>query len=101
VAAGFRSTLKVQHFSGALCEPDHFSWSTCDPLPRSFTARELRARSFILDSEAWVCGPDSVAIFDALHRHGTVSEAMLYAFDLLVLDGEDLRARQSSVLIGS
>jgi hypothetical protein len=23
--------------------------------------------------------PDSVAIFDALHRHGTVSEAMLYA----------------------
>jgi hypothetical protein len=30
-----------------------------------------------------VCGPDSVAIFDALHRHGTVSEAMLYAFDLV------------------
>jgi hypothetical protein len=33
----------------------------------------------------------SVAIFDALHRRGTVSEAMLYAFDLLELDGEDLR----------
>jgi hypothetical protein len=28
-------------------------------------------------------------VFDALHRHGTVSEAMLYAFDLLELDGED------------
>jgi hypothetical protein len=27
-----------------------------------------------------VCGPDGVAIFDALHRRGTVSEAMLYAF---------------------
>ena len=39
-----------------------------------------------------VCGPDGVAIFDALHRHGTVSEAMLYASDLLALDGEDLRA---------
>jgi bifunctional non-homologous end joining protein LigD len=38
-----------------------------------------------------VCGPDGIAIFDALHRHGTVSEAMLYAFDLLELDGEDLR----------
>jgi bifunctional non-homologous end joining protein LigD len=37
-------------------------------------------------------GPDGVAIFDALHRHGTVSEAMLYAFDLLELDGQDLRA---------
>jgi hypothetical protein len=44
-----------------------------------------------LDGEAVVCGPDGVAIFDALHRRGTVSEAMLYAFDLLELDGEDLR----------
>jgi ATP-dependent DNA ligase len=38
-----------------------------------------------------VCGPDGVAIFDALHRRGTVTEAMLYAFDLLELDGADLR----------
>jgi bifunctional non-homologous end joining protein LigD len=53
----------------------------------------LRARSFTLDGEAVVCGPDGVAVFDALHRRGTVSEAMLYAFDLLELDGEDLRAR--------
>jgi bifunctional non-homologous end joining protein LigD len=29
--------------------------------------------------------------FDALHHRGTVSEAMLYAFDLLELDGDDLR----------
>jgi ATP-dependent DNA ligase len=56
------------------------------------TAMQLRATSFTLDGEACVCGPDGVAIFDALHRHGTVSEAMLYAFDLLELDGEDLRA---------
>ena len=56
------------------------------------TAAELRAASFTLDGEAVVCGLDGVAVFDALHRHGTVSEAMLYAFDLLELDGEDLRA---------
>jgi ATP-dependent DNA ligase len=48
-------------------------------------------RSFTLDGEAVVCGSDGVAIFDALHRRCTVSEAMLYAFDLLELDGEDLR----------
>ena len=41
--------------------------------------------------ETVVRGEDGVAIFDALHRHGTVSDAMLYAFDLLELDGEDLR----------
>ena len=31
-------------------------------------------------------------MFAALHRRGTVTEAMLYAFDLLELDGADLRA---------
>jgi bifunctional non-homologous end joining protein LigD len=55
------------------------------------TAALLRARSFTLDSDAVVCGPDGIAIFDALYRHGTVTEAMPYAFDLLELDGEDLR----------
>jgi bifunctional non-homologous end joining protein LigD len=55
-------------------------------------AAKLRAKSFTLDGEAVVCGPDGVAMFDALHRRGTVAEAMLYAFDLLELDGADLRA---------
>jgi bifunctional non-homologous end joining protein LigD len=55
------------------------------------TAAKLRAKSFTLDGEAVVCGADGVAVFGALHRQGTVSEAMLYAFDLLELDGEDLR----------
>jgi bifunctional non-homologous end joining protein LigD len=46
---------------------------------------QLRAGSFTIDGEAVVCGPDGVVTFDALHRHGTVSETMLYAFDLLEL----------------
>jgi ATP-dependent DNA ligase len=54
-------------------------------------AAKLRARSFTIDGEAAVCGPDGIAIFDALHRLGTVTEAMLYAFDLLELDGTDMR----------
>src|SRR5271168_824034 len=54
-------------------------------------AAKLRAKSFTMDGEAVVCGPDGVAVFDALHRRGRVTEAMLYAFDLLELDGEDLR----------
>jgi ATP-dependent DNA ligase len=35
-----------------------------------------------------VCGPDAIAIFDALHRRGTVTEAMLFASDLLELDAD-------------
>ena len=67
-----------------------YDWSGHYPTI-AVTSMLLRARSFTLDGEAVVCGPDGVAIFDALHRRGTVSEAMLYAFDLLELDGEDLR----------
>jgi bifunctional non-homologous end joining protein LigD len=43
-------------------------------------AGKLRAKSFTLDGEAVVCGPDGVAVFDALHRRGTVTQVMLYAF---------------------
>jgi bifunctional non-homologous end joining protein LigD len=68
-----------------------YDWSGRYPAIAS-TAAKLRATSFTLDGEAVVCGSNGIAIFDALHRHGTVSEAMLYAFDLLELDGEDLRA---------
>jgi bifunctional non-homologous end joining protein LigD len=54
-------------------------------------AAKLRAQSFTLDGEAVVCGVDGIAMFDALHRRGQVSEAILQAFDLLELNGEDFR----------
>jgi bifunctional non-homologous end joining protein LigD len=67
-----------------------YDWSGRYP-SIAVAATLLRARSFTLDGEAVVCGPDGVAVFDALHRRGTVTEAMLCAFDLLELDGLDLR----------
>jgi ATP dependent DNA ligase domain len=54
-------------------------------------AGKLRARSFTMDGEAVVVGADGVAVFDALHRRHRASDALLYAFDLPELDGEDLR----------
>jgi bifunctional non-homologous end joining protein LigD len=56
-------------------------------------AAKLRAKSFTLDGEAVVVGHDGVAVFDALHRRHKAHEALLYAFDLLEHDGEDLRPR--------
>jgi bifunctional non-homologous end joining protein LigD len=55
-------------------------------------AAKLRAKSFTLDGEAVVAGADGVADFDTLHRRGRVADAILQAFDLLEVDGEDLRA---------
>jgi bifunctional non-homologous end joining protein LigD len=55
------------------------------------TASKLRAKSFTLDGEAVVCGPDGIAVFDALHRRGRVTGAILQAFDMLEADGVDYR----------
>jgi bifunctional non-homologous end joining protein LigD len=86
---GYR--LQVRRDDGAirLFTRRGYDWSKRYPgIAR--TAAALRSKSFTIDGEAVVCGPEGIAVFDALHRRGTVSEAMLYAFDLLELDGEDL-----------
>src|ERR1700704_952435 len=54
-------------------------------------AGKLQAQSFTIDGEAVVTGPDGVAAFDELHSRRRLSEAFLYAFDLLELNGDDLR----------
>jgi bifunctional non-homologous end joining protein LigD len=54
-------------------------------------AAKLRAKSFTLDGEAAVSGADGVAVFEALHRRRAVPDAILHAFDLLELNGKDLR----------
>jgi bifunctional non-homologous end joining protein LigD len=51
----------------------------------------LPARSFLIDGEAIVTNSDGLAVFDLIRhkRHGDA--AVLIAFDLIELDGEDLR----------
>jgi bifunctional non-homologous end joining protein LigD len=87
---GYRLQVRREGSTVLLFTRRGYDWSARYPAIAS-TAAKLGARSFTLDGEAVVCGPDGVAIFDALHRHGTVSEAMLYAFDLLELGGVDYR----------
>jgi bifunctional non-homologous end joining protein LigD len=51
----------------------------------------LRSRSCILDGEAVACDDNGVASFDLI-RHQRANESIfLYAFDLIELNGDDLR----------
>jgi len=54
-------------------------------------AAKVRAASFTIDGEAVIAGADGVAAFDQLHSRRRLGEAFLWAFDLLELNGEDLR----------
>jgi bifunctional non-homologous end joining protein LigD len=69
-----------------------FDWS--DRYPRiSEAVAALRTASATIDGEAVWCDGDGLAIFDKLHSRTHDAEVVLYAFDLLELDGEDWRPR--------
>ena len=48
-------------------------------------------RSCLIDGEVIVCDENGLAVFDRIRSHGTLADAVHCAFDLLELDGEDLR----------
>jgi bifunctional non-homologous end joining protein LigD len=54
-------------------------------------ALKNRRKQFVIDGEAVILGVDGVPDFNALHSGGHDAEVQLYAFDCLVLEGEDLR----------
>jgi bifunctional non-homologous end joining protein LigD len=51
----------------------------------------LPVRSCVIDGEAIVCGDGGLAVFDLIRGHATNAGAVLCAFDLLEVNGEDLR----------
>jgi bifunctional non-homologous end joining protein LigD len=57
-------------------------------------ARRIKAKSFTIDGEAIVLGPDGLSRFDELRRREAADTAILYAFDLIEHDGEDMRNRR-------
>jgi bifunctional non-homologous end joining protein LigD len=54
-------------------------------------ALRLRKASLVIDGEAVVLGPDGISDFEALHSRKRNEDARLYAFDLLMDDGVDMR----------
>jgi bifunctional non-homologous end joining protein LigD len=52
---------------------------------------QLRARSCLLDGEAVVCDANGLAVFERLRYRRDDRGVFLFAFDLLELDGQDLR----------
>ena len=52
---------------------------------------KLPVWSCLIDGEAIVCDENGLAVFDLIRRHGALASAVHCAFDLLELDGLDLR----------
>src|SRR5436309_10438381 len=65
-------------------------WTARYPLIVEAALRN-RQTSFVIDGEAVLLGVDGISDFNGLHSRKHDHEVMLYAFDILVSDGEDLR----------
>jgi bifunctional non-homologous end joining protein LigD len=55
--------------------------------------KSLPVRSCVIDGEAIVCNENGLADFELIRGHGTAANAVHCAFDLLELNGRDLRRR--------
>src|SRR5262245_30742275 len=55
------------------------------------TLARLRSRSCIIDGEAVACDDNGVASFNLIRHHRANGRIFLYAFDLIELNGDDLR----------
>jgi bifunctional non-homologous end joining protein LigD len=51
----------------------------------------LPIKSCVVDAEAIVCDENGMAVFDLIRGHGRNGRAILCAFDLLEVNGEDIR----------
>ena len=68
----------------------HGDWSARFPLIVEAVSH-LNVRSCLIDGEVVCCDERGVAVFDVLRHGGNDASAFLYAFDLLELDGLDIR----------
>jgi ATP-dependent DNA ligase len=87
---GYRMMLIREHGRVRLISRGGHDWARRFPLIVT-AALKLRQEHFVLDGETVVLGPDGVSDFAALHSGRHNERPQLYAFDMLIGDGEDQR----------
>ena len=87
---GFRLIAQRDGERVRLFTRNGYDWTSRYPLIVE-AARRIRTRQFVLDGEAVLLGVDGISDFDGLYSGQHNDEIQLYAFDILALDGDDLR----------
>ena len=86
---GYRLQIHVGRAGVRLYTMSGYDWTERYPLIVAGAAGLTSA--MVIDAEAVIQGPDGVTNFEALHARTRNSEAFAYVFDLLMLEGRDLR----------
>jgi ATP-dependent DNA ligase len=87
---GYRLIVQKDQKRVRLFTRNGHDWTDRYPLIVEAALRN-RSASFVIDGEAVLLGVDGVSDFVGLHSRQHDDEVMLYAFDILASDGDDLR----------
>jgi ATP-dependent DNA ligase len=87
---GFRMMVRRDVAGVRLLTRNGHDWTDRYPLIAE-AAGALRVRSFLIDGEAVACDDDGMPSFDRLRYRRQDARVFLFAFDLLELNGQDLR----------
>jgi bifunctional non-homologous end joining protein LigD len=88
---GYRVRLEREGDRARLFSRNGYDWTDRYPWIVE-AALKNRIKQFVIDGEAVVLGVDGVPDFNALRSRKHDEEVQLYAFDIMALDGEDLRS---------
>jgi ATP-dependent DNA ligase len=87
---GYRLMARRDPAGTRLLTRNGHDWAARYPLIFEAVNR-LKVRSCLIDGEAVACDKSGLAVFERLRRKPTGEHVFLYAFDLLELNGTDLR----------
>jgi len=87
---GFRILAHRQGRAVRLLTRNGHDFADCFPWAAE-AIEALPVRSCVIDGEAIVVDEQGLAVFDLIRGHGTSAVAVLCAFDLLEVNGEDVR----------
>ena len=87
---GYRLMARRDPAGTRLLTRNGHDWAARYPLIAEAVDR-LKVRSCLIDGEAVACDKNGLAVFERLRRKPTGEHVFLYAFDLLELNGTDLR----------
>src|SRR3954464_6791510 len=87
---GYRLMARIDSVSIRLITRRGNDWSDRFPLVIE-AVNQLKVRSCLIDGEVVCCDERGLARFDVLRRRPNEAVAFLYAFDLLELNGTDMR----------
>jgi bifunctional non-homologous end joining protein LigD len=88
---GYRMMARRDPAGIRLLTRNGHDWSARFPLIVE-AVNHLKIRSCLIDGEAVCCDGDGLASFTLLRRRQHDGRVFLYAFDLIELDGKDLRS---------